>query len=175
MHVHLGFELSPQSYTERFFLSDAERAYRSVEFARKTLMAGFTTVRNLGDQGNLTIAMRKSIERGWLIGPRIFSAGKSIATTGGHADPTNGLRHDLMGDPGPVEGVVNSAEDGRKAVRQRYKDGADLIKITATGGVLSMAKSGMNPSSAALSWMPLLLPPMTTDSRLPLTPTVPRG
>jgi imidazolonepropionase-like amidohydrolase len=78
-------------------------------------------------------------------GPRIFSAGKSIATTGGHADPTNGYRKDLMGDPGPREGVINSPEDAKQAVRQRYKDGSDLIKITATGGVLSIAKDGSGP------------------------------
>ncbi len=80
-----------------------------------------------------------------VIGPRIFTAGKAIATTGGHADPTNSYRKDLMGDPGPKEGVINSPEDARKAVRQRYKDGADLIKITATGGVMSLAKDGSGP------------------------------
>ena len=79
------------------------------------------------------------------MGPRIFTAGKSLAITGGHADPTNGYRNDLMGDPGPREGVVNGAADAMKAVRQRYKDGADLIKITATGGVLSVAKDGSGP------------------------------
>lgn len=68
-----------------------------------------------------------------------------MGTTGGHADPTNGYRKDLVGDPGPKEGVVNSVEDAKKAVRQRYKNGADLIKITATGGVLSVAKNGQNP------------------------------
>ena len=78
-------------------------------------------------------------------GPRIFTAGKAIATAGGHADPTNGSKNALMRDPGPKEGVVNSAEDARKAVRQHYKEGADVIKITATGGVLSVAKSGKNP------------------------------
>ena len=78
-------------------------------------------------------------------GPRIFTAGKSLASTGGHGDPTNGHKMEFMGDPGPKDGVVNSPEDGRKAVRQRYKEGADVIKITATGGVLSVAKSGHNP------------------------------
>ncbi|RMD74464.1 MAG: amidohydrolase family protein, partial [Bacteroidetes bacterium] len=78
-------------------------------------------------------------------GPRIFTAEKSLASTGGHADPTNGVKRDLMGDPGPKEGVVNGVEDARKAVRQRYKNGADLIKITATGGVLSVAKDGQGP------------------------------
>jgi imidazolonepropionase-like amidohydrolase len=75
----------------------------------------------------------------------IITAGKSLASTGGHADPTNGWASHIMGDPGPREGVVNSVEDARKAVRQRYKDGSDWIKITATGGVLSVAKSGQNP------------------------------
>jgi imidazolonepropionase-like amidohydrolase len=76
---------------------------------------------------------------------RIFTAGKSLATTGGHADPTNGTADEFEGDPGPKEGVLNGPEDARKAVRQRYKDGADLIKLTATGGVLSLAASGQNP------------------------------
>ena len=76
-----------------------------------------------------------AINKGLIKGPRVYTAGKSIATTGGHADPTNGYRKDLMGDPGPREGVINSPEEARQAVRQRYKDGSDLIKITATGGV----------------------------------------
>ncbi|RZL28485.1 MAG: amidohydrolase family protein, partial [Rubrivivax sp.] len=72
-------------------------------------------------------------------------AGKSIGATGGHGDPTNGLAISLRGDPGPVEGVINGADEARKAVRQRYKEGADLIKLTGTGGVLSMATNGVNP------------------------------
>jgi len=88
---------------------------------------------------------RRAINQKLVLGPRIFAAGKSIATTGGHADPTNSYRKDLMGDPGPKEGVVNSAEEARQAVRQRYKEGSDMIKITATGGVLSLAKDGSGP------------------------------
>ena len=107
-------------------------------------MAGFTTVRDLGGSG-VNISLRNAINKGIVDGPRIFTSGKSLATTGGHADPTNGMKKDLMGDPGPKEGVVNSPEDAKKAVRQRYKNGADLIKITATGGVMSVAKSGHNP------------------------------
>jgi imidazolonepropionase-like amidohydrolase len=102
-------------------------------------MAGFTTVRDLGGSG-VNISLRNAINKGLVVGPRIFTAGKTIATTGGHADPTNGYRNDLMGDPGPKEGVIDGPDDARKAVRQRYKDGSDLIKITATGGVLSQAK-----------------------------------
>jgi imidazolonepropionase-like amidohydrolase len=107
-------------------------------------MAGFTTVRDCGGTG-VNIALRNAINQGIVAGPRIFAAGKAIATTGGHGDPTNGSKRDLMGDPGAREGVINGDEDARKAVRQRYKDGADFIKITATGGVLSVAKDGSGP------------------------------
>lgn len=145
MHTHLQSQFSRESYTERFFMDQADYALRSTVFARLTLMAGFTTVRDLGDNGVNSIALRKAIEQGWVPGPRIFTSGKAIATTGGHADPTNSLRGDFRKDPGPLEGVINGADDARKAVRQRYKDGADLIKLTGTGGVLSLAASGLNP------------------------------
>jgi imidazolonepropionase-like amidohydrolase len=144
MHVHLENETSKDQPLQRFTLNEADIAFRSTMFAKKTLLAGFTTVRDLGGTG-VNTALRNAINQGLVIGPRIFSAGKSIATTGGHADPTNAYRKDLMGDPGPKEGVINSPEDARKAVRQRYKDGADLIKITATGGVTSLAKDGSGP------------------------------
>ncbi len=144
MHVHIEKESSPKTYINKFTLNDADVAFQSSVYAKKTLMAGFTTVRDLGGTG-VNIALRNAINKGLIAGPRIYTAGKSIATTGGHADPTNGHRKDLMGDPGPRDGVVNSPEDGRKAVRQRYKEGSDVIKITATGGVLSVAKNGKNP------------------------------
>ena len=123
----------------------ADVALRSTIYAKKTLMAGFTTVRDLGAGDNLNNSLRDAIAKGWVVGPRIYSAGKGLATTGGHGDPTNGLNDELKGDPGPKEGVINGADDARKAVRQRYKDGCDVIKITGTGGVLSLAKNGMNP------------------------------
>ena len=144
MHVHMEGETNPNAYLERFTLNPPDLAFNAVGIAERTLMAGFTTVRDLGGTG-VNVSLRNAINNGKIRGPRIFTAGKSIGTTGGHADPTNGYRKDLMGDPGPAEGVANSEEDGRKAVRQRYKDGSDLIKITATGGVLSVAKSGQNP------------------------------
>jgi imidazolonepropionase-like amidohydrolase len=143
-HVHLEQETNPNAYLERFTLNPADYAFQSVVFSERTLMAGFTTVRDVGGTG-VNISLRNAINKGLIKGPRIFTAGKAIATTGGHADPTNSYRKDLMGDPGPAEGVVNGPDECRKAVRQRYKDGADLIKITATGGVLSVAKSGSNP------------------------------
>ena len=145
MHVHLGGQLSPTSYIERFTLNAADMALQAASHARITLRAGFTTVRNLGDSYNVTVALRDAIRKGWVEGPRIYTAGKSLATTGGHADPTNGFAAALASDPGPAEGVLNGPEDARKAVRQRYKDGADLIKLTATGGVLSLARNPDNP------------------------------
>lgn len=144
MHVHLTQELNPGQQLAKFTQDPQDNAYASVRYAEKTLMAGFTTVRDLGSAHNLSISMRNAINKGHIIGPRIFTAGKSLATTGGHADPSNGKNSALRGDPGPAQGVVNSVTDAKKAVRQRYKEGADLIKITATGGVLSQAASGQN-------------------------------
>ena len=146
LHVHLDGESSPDSYSEGFRLDPIDFAFRSVGYARKTLDAGFTSVRDLG--GEIALHLRDAVNQGLVAGPRIFAAGKSIATTGGHADPTNGLNAELsyvIGPPGPTEGVVNGVDDARQAVRQRYKDGSDVIKITATGGVLSYAKSGDGP------------------------------
>lgn len=141
MHVHMEGETSPDRYIREFTDNPADKAFASVDIAKRTLMAGFTTVRDVGGSG-VNVALRDAIAKGTIDGPRIFTAEKSLAITGGHADPTNGYRDDLMGNPGPSEGVVNGVDDARKAVRQRYKNGADLIKITATGGVLSVAKDG---------------------------------
>jgi imidazolonepropionase-like amidohydrolase len=148
MHVHLEGETNKDQALQRFTMNKADVAFKSTIFAKKTLMAGFTTVRDLGGSG-VNTSLRNAVNQGIIVGPRIFSAGKSIASTGGHADPTNGFREDMMGDPGPKEGVINSAEEARQAVRQRYKDGSDLIKITATGGVLSIAKDGSGPQFTA--------------------------
>mgnify|MGYP006159995631 FL=1 len=145
MHTHFYTQFSPTVYSEGFTMNEADYALRGATFAEKTLLSGFTTVRELGDNHQISTALKKAIAKGYITGPRIFAAGKSIATTGGHADPTNGVAYALMADPGPKEGVINGADDARKAVRQRYKEGSDLIKITATGGVLSVAKSGSNP------------------------------
>lgn len=144
MHVHIEGEYSPDHYLKVFQNNPEDVAYDAAAIARRTLMAGFTTVRDMGGTG-VNIALRNAINNGKIPGPRIFTAGKAIGTTGGHADPTNGFRKDMVGDPGPKEGVINSVDDAKKAVRQRYKNGADWIKITATGGVLSVAKSGQNP------------------------------
>lgn len=145
MHTHLMMEHHKKVYSDKFFLNESDFALRSTVYAKRTLMAGFTTVRDLGDNGINSVSLRKAIDQGWIVGPRIFTAGKALATTGGHADPTNGQKGKFREDAGPVLGVVNGIDDARKAVRQRYKDGADLIKLTATGGVLSLASSGQNP------------------------------
>jgi imidazolonepropionase-like amidohydrolase len=144
MHVHMENEYNPKRYMDQFTANEADVAFKSVNYAEITLMAGFTTVRDLGGTG-VNIALRNAINNNTIVGPRIFTAGKAIATTGGHADPTNGRKKLLMGDPGPEQGVINGPDEARKAVRQRYKNGADNIKITATGGVLSVAKNGQNP------------------------------
>ncbi|MBS0376587.1 MAG: amidohydrolase family protein [Proteobacteria bacterium] len=145
MHVHLTSEYSHNSQLEGFTLNEGDVALQGAAYALRTLNAGFTTVRDLGAPMNTSIELRNAIRKGLVPGPRIFAAGAAIATTGGHADPTNGWAQRLMGTPGPREGVVNGPYAAAEAVRQRYKDGADTIKITATGGVLSVAKNGLNP------------------------------
>jgi len=144
-HVHVSHESAPGAYAERFFQNPADAALHSTVYLRRILDAGFTTVRDLGAPDGLAISLRDATAKGWITGPRIVAAGKAIGTTGGHADPTNGLNNQLRGDPGPVEGVINGPDEARKAVRQRYKEGADLIKLTGTGGVLSLATNGVNP------------------------------
>lgn len=144
MHVHLESETSKDSQVKKYTLNEADIAFQSTVYAKKNLMAGFTTVRDCGGSG-VNVAIRNAINQGLVVGPRVFAAGKSIATTGGHADPSNGSKRELMGDPGPKEGVINSAEDAHQAIRQRYKEGSDFIKITVTGGVLSVAKDGSGP------------------------------
>ena len=144
LHVHLAFSLSPASTVESFTFNPADYAVRSVGNAEKTLMAGFTSVRDLGSSQGVSVALRNAINQGLVKGPRIQAAG-FITSTGGHGDPTNALRADLMGNPGPDLGIVSGAAEARRAVRQRYKEGFDLIKISTTGGVLSLAKSGDAP------------------------------
>lgn len=141
MHVHLEGQTKRNAEAEKLMMEPQDIAFKSVNYANITLMAGFTTVRDLGGS-RVNISLRNAINNGTTIGPRIYTAGKTIATTGGHGDPSNGLKREFGGDDGPMDGVVNGVDDCRKAVRQRYKDGSDLIKITATGGVLSQAKDG---------------------------------
>ena len=143
-HTHLTSETSRTGYVDKFHWNIADYAVRSTVYARRTLLAGFTTVRNLGDMDNESVALRDAINAGIIPGPRIYTAGRAMGSTGGHADPTNGYRMDLAGDPGPVEGIINSVDDAVKAVRLHYKRGDDVIKIMPSGGVLDESASGDN-------------------------------
>jgi imidazolonepropionase-like amidohydrolase len=143
-HVHLTDQFSATSYSDQFRLNPADYAIRGTVYARRTLLAGFTTVRNLGDGNNESIALRNAIRSGLTEGPRILTAGKAIGSTGGHADGSDGYRADLQGDPGPADGIINSPEDAWKAIRQHYKDGVDVIKIMPSGGVLDESASADN-------------------------------
>ena len=144
MHVHIEKEYGRNAYLERFTLNEADIAFQAAHFAEITLMSGFTTVRDLGGTG-VNVALQKAIAKGLTPGPRIYTAAKSIAITGGHADPTNGARKGIFDFPGPESGVADGPDACRRAVRQQVKNGADLIKITATGGVLSVARDGFRP------------------------------
>ena len=144
MHVHFGGEYQSKSEAPSKVETEME-AILATQHALITFKSGFTTVRQVGDSGLVAISLRDAINAGKVIGPRIFAAGKTIATTGGHADPTNGKALYDYSYPVPEQGVVNGPYEVYAAVRQRYKDGADGIKITVTGGVLSKAKSGDNP------------------------------
>ncbi|MDE3250183.1 MAG: amidohydrolase family protein [Bacteroidota bacterium] len=143
-HVHMESEQGPNTQIKRFTQEPADIAFDAARIAKTTLMAGFTTVRDVGGSG-VNISLRNAIKRGLAVGPRILTAGKIISSTGGHGDPSNGVRKGLMEDPGPVQGVANGIDECIKAVRERYKDGSDLIKITASGGVLSLEKDGSGP------------------------------
>lgn len=143
-HTHLSDQFGPTKYTDEFHWNTADYVVRSTVYARRTLLAGFTTVRNLGDSANEVAALRNAINAGVVVGPRIYTAGRPIGSTGGHADPTDGYRDNLAGDPGPAEGIINSPEEAVKAVREHYKKGDDVIKIMPSGGVLDQSSSGDN-------------------------------
>ena len=145
MHVHLTQEHSRRSEIDSVKKGEADRAYDSTVFAERTLLAGFTTVRNLGDSFGVSIALRRAIAEGKVTGPRIFTSGRSIGTRGGHADASNSFGPFLSSNDPRLNTVCNGADSCREAVRKRYQDGSDSIKITATGGVLSIAKSGTAP------------------------------
>jgi imidazolonepropionase-like amidohydrolase len=144
LHVHLAFELSPRSQLEGYTMNPPDYALQAANNGMKTLLAGFTTVRDTGTYYGAAVALRNAIAKGIAHGPRIFAAG-FITSTGGHGDPTNGMRLDLMGNPGPDRGIVSGPDEARRAVRQMYKEGYDSIKISTTGGVLSVARSGDAP------------------------------
>jgi imidazolonepropionase-like amidohydrolase len=144
-HVHLDMQFGKNTYAEAARLNFANMVLRSTLYARRTLLAGFTTVRNVGDSNYDTVALRDEVAAGTVIGPRIFTAGPAISTTGGHADRTNGLSLDLQGDPGPLQSIFNGPYEARKVVRLHYKEGADLIKAMPSGGVMDLGANGSGP------------------------------
>ena len=143
-HVHLMNEWDKTVRARAMTESNEFAAVRGVMYARKTLDAGFTTVRDLGSNSPQAIfALRDAIEQKMVIGPRIIAAGHWIAITGGHGDHTNGYRADLIPQPTPEDGVCDGPDECVKAVRNQIKLGADVIKVTATGGVLSASTAGL--------------------------------
>jgi imidazolonepropionase-like amidohydrolase len=140
-HVHLTHEYTADARLRRVTEDDADAALRGSVYARKTLEAGFTSVRDLGG-GPATFALRDAIASGAIPGPRVIAAGRAITPTGGHGDVTNGYRDDLFDLPGAYEGVADGPYEARKAVRAQVKRGADVIKLTSTGGVLSNTNAG---------------------------------
>lgn len=141
-HVHLGSEQSPNSRLDRLTMSNADQAMVGARHARRTLNAGFTTVADLGGANESIFALRDAVRRGDVVGPRIIAAGSSVSVHGGHGD-ANGYREDIL-HVLSNESVCSGAEDCRRAVRTQVRAGADIIKITATGGVLSNTAAGLN-------------------------------
>jgi len=142
-HVHLTSELGPTARIDAVSLSDADWALRGALHARRTLEAGFTTVQDVGGRGEDAIfALRDAIEKGAVAGPRIRASGQTVSVTGGHGDSRNGYNDDVAAVL-HKNSICNGADDCRRAVRAQVLKGADLIKITATGGVLSNTAAGV--------------------------------
>jgi imidazolonepropionase-like amidohydrolase len=140
MHVHLQGELGPKNDSQSLRMSDADALMQSVAHARKTLMAGFTTVRDLGASAEQIFALRDGIAKGWIDGPRILAAGTNVSVTGGHGD-VDGLSPDILAMR-TSKTICDGPYDCRRATRHAIKFGADVIKITSTGGVLSDTNTG---------------------------------
>lgn len=140
-HVHITNEQGPMGRYSIFENSEVDTAFDGVIFAQRTLAAGFTTVQDVGGNNNAVFGLRDAIARGAVTGPRIRSSGRSVAVTGGHGD-INGWSAEVMAHLTGAN-ICNGADDCRRAVRQQVKEGADVIKITATGGVLSNTSAGL--------------------------------
>src|SRR6185312_15004730 len=140
-HVHLESQHSKTSLLDGFRLTDADVAYQAAIYAKKTLMAGFTTVRDLGGSG-VNISLRKAVNKGLVDGPRILTAGRAISGSGGHMDNSVGFRDDVFDHKmGPDDGVADGPDEMIKAVRLQFKRGSDVIKIASTGGVLDLSEN----------------------------------
>ena len=140
-HVHITSEQGPSARLDEFIKTSADQAIDGAGFAMKTLAAGFTTVADLGADANAILALRNGIAKGVIGGPRIITSAGAISVHGGHGD-ANGMPRDMalmLRSPG----VCSGADDCARAVRERVRDGADIIKITATGGVLSNTAAGL--------------------------------
>ena len=141
-HVHMTSENGPNQRIERFTKTRSDLALDGSWYALKTLKAGFTTVADLGSPNEAIFALRDAIKAGRVPGPRIIAAGSPISVHGGHGDPGNGMPEDLVHVYRPTS-VCSGADDCRRAVREQVRAGADVIKITATGGVLSPTAAGL--------------------------------
>lgn len=141
-HVHLSSEYSADARLKRVEQSEADLAIQAVVYARRTLLAGFTTVRDLGSRGDAVFALRDAVKAGLVPGPRVLAAGHMVTPTGGHGDGTHGYREDLFPVPDALQGVSDGVAGCRQAVRAQVKRGADVIKLSATGGVLSATAAG---------------------------------
>ena len=143
-HVHIDHEHSETDLADEVRLEPEDMAFRAAAYARITLRAGFTTVRDLGGTG-VNLALRRAIGKGLAQGPRIVCAGSAIGSTGGHVDPSGGFNRTHRAALLPADEVANGPDDCRRAVRKQIQLGADVIKIAATGGVLSHEKDGSRP------------------------------
>ena len=140
-HVHLTGQQNPNGRLEQVTQSEADQAMVGAGYARKTLMAGFTTVADLGASNESIFALRDAVRRGDVPGPRILASGEAVSIHGGHGD-INGYREDIM-HMFSGESICSGADDCMRAVRLQVRSGADIIKITATGGVLSNTAAGL--------------------------------
>jgi len=140
-HTHITYEFDPDYSGKRLLdlqRTTAEKAIRATANARKTLLAGFTTVRDVGSEDFLDVGLRNSINAGVVPGPRMLVSVHALGSTGGHCDDGAGFRYGALNhESGPQDGVINSADEARFAVRFNVKYGADVIKTCASGGVLS--------------------------------------
>lgn len=145
MHVHLrGLDDRLQARLQETTRDYEDDAYTAMGNAKKTLLAGFTTVRDLGGNPRLILSLRDAINASQFAGPTIIAAGAGISVSGGHGDPRNGRNRDAAAAVANPGNVCNGPEDCRRAVREQIGFGVDVIKITATGGVLSNVPGGLN-------------------------------
>ena len=147
-HTHLSSEMTEdwkRDELDQFKKEIAERAIEASEHARRTLMAGFTTVRDLGSDHFIDIGLRNAINAGKVPGPRVLAAGNAIGARGGHCDDGAGYRQGLLRESDITDGVADGADQMRAAVRYTIKHGADVIKVCASGGVLSLTDKVDSP------------------------------